>query len=610
MRKVSALLHVAQSVLITVAVLGIVGAAEAAPPVSECDLCLSVSEASPHACRPAGSVIAPDTRQLFARIRLEGPIYEAHEVLMQWFDPVFGLYAENTISIPGPESAGYGWWNWYIAWGWVDIAGDPAAERPGPWRVDAYVDGQLKCSKTFTMDVSSALRETLERETRDALSVGTPTEGGDVTIRIGVGPEAAGFFYVVLYDTERAKGSFFGEDIGLGPHAEPLDFEGQLDEQGAATLVVPWPAGALEYYFQVLVAVDETEFAEGRFWQSEPIHQKLPPPPQTSDGEPEFDVIAVPDGADDPFGMPGNDPLYGCAGESPFVLDECLRMQIASSGLRCDSEVALRPVPDRGGYVTVSGDEGVGGPVLCWLSAGLPAVSCCTALQLREFRICYQCLTAGDRIESIEIGYLSDGGSFEVLTTIETDLTSTAWDCAAIALNGAIAPRPLVFRFSLILGGGAAGGVRFGNMAAALAPQDPRAGQVGLPGRIAPAGVPCASLCVGSLEDVFSSTERFVHCADGFDLGTSMSPYEAPPPTFLVVAFTNNCGEEIRCTRLEILDDQGATVWSGSGYVALPGAGTPQEWGRWDVGGVPGGTYQVVAQTNLGEFRTRVRITR
>jgi hypothetical protein len=61
----------------------------------------------------------------------------------RWFDPSDAQYLTATFTV---TFTGDG-----CAWGWIDVAGQPAATRPGQWRTDVYLDGALATTAAFTI---------------------------------------------------------------------------------------------------------------------------------------------------------------------------------------------------------------------------------------------------------------------------------------------------------------------------------------------------------------------------------------------------------------------------------------------------------------------------
>ncbi len=416
---------------------------------------------------------------------------------------------------------------------------------------------------------------------------------------IALGSEAEGFACkVIAAETESAKPSAVGAVYDL--------YLATLDDHGEAEVTFEWPFTSSEGWVQLLIAARLQDFeAPGGFVEAEPVKIERPEPETEEQDE------AVP-GDDMLRGQAGDDPLFGCVEASPFILDECLMIQFGPSSLRCGPVCGIAPELQSDGSVIVRAHEGgaPAGRTVYYTAVGLPAMPCCSELHLRKLRLCYQCLSSSDSIERIEIGYLSDEGEYVDLAESVVRLTSTAWDCVTITLNDAVVPRPFLIGFRLLLGGGAAGGVRFGNLAAVLAPGVGAAGGAAL-GQTTPPSVKCASLCVGTLENVRGTAQEFIWCASGFDLSPPSSEYEESPPGFLAIGLVNTCDEPIYCQRWEILDGSKNVIASRRvGSSIDPEIRTPQEIGRWDVTKVPEGVYRVVAVTDVGNLETRVRITR
>jgi len=80
-----------------------------------------------------------------------GPVYQAHRVEWKWYSPDGKLYWSYTNTIPDPKEEGKEFWEWYKIWCWINIWGYDAAEMPGNWRVDIYLDGQKILTERFTI---------------------------------------------------------------------------------------------------------------------------------------------------------------------------------------------------------------------------------------------------------------------------------------------------------------------------------------------------------------------------------------------------------------------------------------------------------------------------
>lgn len=79
-------------------------------------------------------------------------------VKWMWYSPDGNLYRTETVDIPTPSGD---YWPSYNVWSYIYIAGDNAANLPGDWHVDVYLDDQKEYTEYFSIsgDRSSALSE-------------------------------------------------------------------------------------------------------------------------------------------------------------------------------------------------------------------------------------------------------------------------------------------------------------------------------------------------------------------------------------------------------------------------------------------------------------------
>ena len=590
---------------VSVILLGAAVGAESAPLISECDLCLEVGEQDPYPCLGSVSAIPSDEEDIYVRIRLEGRIYESHEVTVRWIDPSGELHHEETASIPSPSAKGYEYWSYYVIWRGIRIAGSPASEMLGAWRVVVFVDGEERCTKTFTVNLSQETSDAIAACMQECATVRPSSNHGLtwdlVFIEVNVGREAAEFPYVILYDTEASGGAFAGQEIGLGPNARSLELGGVLDEFGAASIEIPWPddVETETLFFQVLIATTPLELLGGSFWTSNVV---------TVDRPSEEPPIAG-TGFDQPVGGLGTDYMFGCVPDSSLVIENCFNLQLSPAGLIAGAESALDVAFDGDGFAVVSPSaephDGETGHV-AYLPVSLPLRPCCEELELTGLSFCYQSLTSEDMIESVQIGYLSDSGSFEGLAVVEGDLASLTWACASVRFRDVTVFRPLVIRIWFAFGGAApfaaGGGMRLGNIRAVLAPPGPWSGHS------SPGNITCAKLL--TCFPWGGGWGPGVGCSDG----AQYRDYQPNPPK-VIVYFWSHCDESITCEGWKVLDEMGEVVWAGGWVVRTepaPDDGIYQ-WGKQDyyLGEcfLPGeGNYEVVLQTSLGEFRKKFSI--
>ena len=587
--------------------------AESAPPISECELCLGVAKEDPYVCLESVSAIPNDEEAIYVRARLEGPFTESHVVAARWIDPSGTVYREDVSTVPSASSQGYGWWNYHVAWFWIDIAGWPASRMLGEWRVDVFADGAERCTKKFTIGLSEEVADAIAAGVRECAAARFSSNPGLtwdlVFIEVNVGREAAGFPYEILYDTEVSGGMYSGQEIGLGPNAQSLELGGALDESGIASIKIRWPGDEETYFFQVLIGTSPLDLLSGSFWQSNVVRVDRP-----SEEEP-----LTSSGFDGPTGDLGTDDMLVCMSESPRPgepdiefqhAEDCLVLQLSPAGLVAGSESPLNLTFGDEGFVTVSPTDEPDGEAgyVAFLPVDLPLRPCCEELELAGLSFCYQSLTDEDRIESLQIGYLSDMGSFEELAVVGGDLASLTWDSALVSFNDVLLFRPLVIRIWFGFGGvaplPAAGGVRLGNIRAVLAPRRPGPWS----GRSSPGNITCAKL--RTCFPWGGGWGPNVSCADG----VQYHDYKQDPPQ-VIFYFWSHCEESITCEGWRVLDEMGDVIRTGGWVVRT--APAPEDgyyqWGEQDyyLGEcfLPGaGSYEVVLETSLGEFTKKFSI--
>lgn len=78
----------------------------------------------------------------------------AGTVEWRWYSPDGNSYYTGSVNIPTPTSGAY--WSTYNIWYYIDIAGNNAANLPGNWHVDVYLNGQKLLTEQFTIGASSS----------------------------------------------------------------------------------------------------------------------------------------------------------------------------------------------------------------------------------------------------------------------------------------------------------------------------------------------------------------------------------------------------------------------------------------------------------------------
>lgn len=87
-----------------------------------------------------------------------------------------------------------------------------------------------------------------------------------ITFRLDGEEAAAGCAYWLLYGTESDPAFFLGTELRLGANAQALGELGRLDENGTATIQIPWPGYAEVYYFQAVIARNDQALYQGDAW--------------------------------------------------------------------------------------------------------------------------------------------------------------------------------------------------------------------------------------------------------------------------------------------------------------------------------------------------------
>jgi tetratricopeptide (TPR) repeat protein len=69
-------------------------------------------------------------------------------VKWMWYSPDRDLYKNDSFDIPSPSDA---YWRSYNVWSYIYIAGGDAANMPGDWHVDVYLNGQKAFTEYFSI---------------------------------------------------------------------------------------------------------------------------------------------------------------------------------------------------------------------------------------------------------------------------------------------------------------------------------------------------------------------------------------------------------------------------------------------------------------------------
>jgi predicted Zn-dependent protease len=95
-----------------------------------------------------GSFSVHDLR-VYSWLKLANISRPSHLVTWLWFTPQGEEYAKVSLAIPDPGPGKS--WPTYFAWHYIFIEGYGAAELPGSWKVEVYVDGLRRVIESFLL---------------------------------------------------------------------------------------------------------------------------------------------------------------------------------------------------------------------------------------------------------------------------------------------------------------------------------------------------------------------------------------------------------------------------------------------------------------------------
>ncbi|WP_455368849.1 zinc ribbon domain-containing protein [[Eubacterium] cellulosolvens] len=112
-------------------------------------LCKDVDESSyPHKpIEPTTVFYDTDERVCFLFI-LEY-VTTSHNLIIEMYDPENNLFYTEQDLIPDPRSEGYDSWTDYSYYHYLVVKGDDAADMPGQWRIEIYIDGKKEFVENF-----------------------------------------------------------------------------------------------------------------------------------------------------------------------------------------------------------------------------------------------------------------------------------------------------------------------------------------------------------------------------------------------------------------------------------------------------------------------------
>jgi len=96
----------------------------------------------------------PSTSNIYSWLKF-GKIDDAHLVEWKWYSPDGSLYNSNANQIPKPAGSP---WESYNVYSSISIAGYSAANMPGNWHVDVFIDGKKILTEQFALSVPGAIQ--------------------------------------------------------------------------------------------------------------------------------------------------------------------------------------------------------------------------------------------------------------------------------------------------------------------------------------------------------------------------------------------------------------------------------------------------------------------
>ena len=73
----------------------------------------------------------------------------SHSIIVKWYDPEDKLYGTNNDQIPNPKLEGYDYHEYYQMYWSLYIKDYDAADLPGQWRVEVFIDGNKEFTDFF-----------------------------------------------------------------------------------------------------------------------------------------------------------------------------------------------------------------------------------------------------------------------------------------------------------------------------------------------------------------------------------------------------------------------------------------------------------------------------
>lgn len=178
-------------------------------------------------------------------------------VKWMWYSPDGNLYQTDSFDIPTPSDA---YWRSYGVWSHIHIAGNNAANLPGDWHVDVYLDGQ----KVFT-EYFSILGDQPSAASGNQSSMPVVEQSEAVNwLSQGIALGDQGKYDEAVQAFDKAIEINPGNAVGWYLKGAALDRQGEFDEAlGAvdkAIKINPQDSGA--WYIKGLVLQDLDRFDE------------------------------------------------------------------------------------------------------------------------------------------------------------------------------------------------------------------------------------------------------------------------------------------------------------------------------------------------------------
>jgi hypothetical protein len=106
----------------------------------------------------------------------------SHSIIIKWYDAEDKLFDTINDQIPHPRSEGYEYWTTYSYFKCLPIKGEDAADRPGQWKVELYIDGNKQITELFEIRATTTTTTTTIPTTPTTTTTSSPTSTPTLTI--------------------------------------------------------------------------------------------------------------------------------------------------------------------------------------------------------------------------------------------------------------------------------------------------------------------------------------------------------------------------------------------------------------------------------------------